>query len=236
VWSEAIGNTLMELGIPFETYFVDLWQLNSRDFYQWADPIAKRWGKDINVFSISHDDFFDYSKARFETLGCESPTALAMTFLFSKIPADSFIVVGDGALDHNGDLYNHLGREYAEHPDRGPRSVLFSGASVIYENWSRLEGRKGEFYFYRSTPGLVAATLRDPNFRVTYPTSNAKEVLHAAFPEIKRRPKSTNWNVDPGANFEVRRNIQLHSPKVEELKFWTRLHGTIVQPDTIFRG
>jgi hypothetical protein len=235
--SEVIATAMHQLGIPFELYFLDFWGLNRDVHEQWAKPLAAKWGKEVNVVSLNREFFLqEYATSTFAQLGCESPTYLGLTYLFSQIPADRFIVTGDGDLDRQGSLFSHIGQHVGQGPIESLGSIAFSANSVVYENWAAIHQRTGAFYFYRSTPGLVAAAISDPLFQASYPFSNTKKLVHAAFPEVQSRPKTTNWEGNMAENRLIRRWLEKHAQRLDGFGFWQRLAGTAVRPNSIFRS
>jgi hypothetical protein len=234
--SEVLAHGMKQLGIPFELYFLDFWGRNEALLNNWAKPGAAKLGKELRVVSLDKEEFLARAHEDFAITGCESPSYLGMLQLFDKIPADRYIVTGDGDLDRRGPLYSHLGGKYAVNKTAPGTPLSFSLSSVSHELWAQAKGRKGEFYFYRSTPGLVAATLTSPEFKAGYPYSYAKAVVHGAFPEVKARPKAKNWKgvMAMLENRELRRLIERQAARTEGQQFWRRLTGTVVNADDIF--
>lgn len=237
--SEVLLVTLQELGIPYELYFADFWGQNRSTFQSWVRPVARRYGKDVNVVSLERESFLETATADFMDFGVEAPTYLGLMQLFRAVPADRFLLVGDGDLARTGPLFRHIAAHSSERLSRQDRPMAFSTSSVVYENWAQKHGRSGEFYFYRSTPGLVTSMLLDPRFVTNFPHSETKHALYNAFPEVAPRAKTTNWD-SISAHFENRR-LRMHVEKAvrsrgEELAFWRRLSGTVAPLHSIFRA
>lgn len=234
--SEVLARGMRQLGIPFELYFVDFWGHNEVMLNAWAKPGAAKLGKELHVVSLEKGEFLSRAHEDFAVTGCESPSYLGLQQLFDKIPADQYILTGDGDLHRHGQLYSHLGRKYPLNQTIPGTALSFANSSVAHEIWATAKQRKGEFYFFRSTPGLVAAALSSPEFRASYPFSNPKAMVHNAFPEVAPRPKTKNWKGAAGlfANRRLRKRIEWRAEELESQQFWGRLIGTVVNGDDIF--
>lgn len=234
--SEVLAHAMRQMGIPFEMYFLDFWGHNKAMLDNWARPGASRLGKELHVVSLEKGEFLERAYQDFAITGCESPTYLGMAHLFDRIPSSQFIVTGDGDLHRHGPLYSHLGRKYPLNEAAPGTAVSFSTSSVAHDLWAQAKGRKGEFYFFRSTPGLVAAALTSPEFKAGYPFSNPKGMVHASFPEVRPRHKTKNWKGAMGilSNRSLRRRIEKRAARTEGQQFWRRLAGTVVNAGSIF--
>lgn len=203
--SEVIARALHRHGIPFELYFLDLWGLNRPHFDQWAGEFAREIGKNIKIFCLDREYFYEeHAPKTFLETGLALPTYLAITYLFDQIPEDQFIVVGEGDLSRFGSWLNQSkGNEISR------TSLPFSPRQIFYYLWNRTRERAGEFSFFSSTPGLIGAVVEDPLFHCAYPTSDTRALVHAAFPEIRERPRSTNWDGKAfKENFWVRNHLE----------------------------
>lgn len=235
--SEIIAVTLKQLSIPFEFYFLDNWGLNAQTYNHWVRPFAERMGKKTHVVRLDRSYFLEeYARMSFLELGCEYPTYLAMTYLFSQIPADQFIVVGDGDVERVGDLFSFIGKNHPVEPAQLGTHLPFASSSVAYRLWAEGRGRAGSYYFFSQTPELIASTLTDPKFMPHYPIGHTKNVIHAAFPEIQVRDKTTNWDgaAAQQENSLVRQTIRNFAKSQPELEFWKPATGTAVNVHNIF--
>lgn len=237
--SELIALTLAELGIPFDLYFLDIWGLNREAFAEWSAPFLRKIGKTVQTVRLERSTFYEeHSLQAFSDLGCELPTYLCLTYLFRQIPSNQFLMVGDGDLNRSGSLYSAIGREHPRAENERGLVLPFSVASVAYHLWARKYKRAGEFYFFRSTPELIAAAITDPAFQVVYPQSSTREVIYSAFPEIERRPKTTNWDSAAASreNSWIRNWIQQQAGQFSENGQWSPALGALVRVDGIFRN
>lgn len=234
--SEVLAHGMRKMGIPFEMYFLDFWGHNKAMLNTWAKPGAARLGKELHVVSLEKGEFLTRAHEDFAITGCESPSYLGMAQLFDRIPADQYILTGDGDLDRRGHLFSHLGYKYPVNGTVPGKPFSFSISSVAHELWAQAKGRKGDFYFFRSTPGLVAATLTSPQFTPSYPFSHTDAVVRGAFPELQARPKMKNWRGTLAMleNRNLRRRIEKRAARTEGQEFWRRLTGTVVNADDIF--
>lgn len=233
--SEVIAYNLKRMGIPFEMYFLDIFGVNAKIYEDYVKPFSRKLGKEVHVVHMSGDYFHgEYAQKVFNEFGFESPTYLAMTYLFEQLPAHQFIVTGDGDLDRVGDLYRYIGAQNPVPHGTPGVHIAYSSSSVLYHLWAQKNQRAGEYFFY-TAPKLIAATLTDRQFQTKYPLSFTKNLIHTAFPEIPMRPKTTNWD-DKGAakhNAFLRRTLRQHATRSFDFS-WQRLSGTAVQIDKIF--
>jgi hypothetical protein len=234
--SELIARLLHRLGLPFEMYFLDIWGLNSAAFLHWSKPFEQEIGKKVRIVKLAKPYFYEeHSLRMFEELGCEYPSYLALTYLFEKIPGDEFIVVGDGDLNRTGGIFDFIAESHPKEREGKTIPLPFASSSVAFWLWARKRQRKGDFYFFSSTPELIASTMEHPAFQFGYPHSETREVIYDSFPEIARRPKTTNWDGKAyRENKWVRTWLSRHAQKTPSLSFWKKGAGTIVDLDSLF--
>jgi hypothetical protein len=235
--SELIAFALHELGVPFRAYFLDLWGLNREAFENWAPPFLHRLGKKAEVVRVERARFYEEHSVRlFEELGVEYPTYLALPLLFDAIPENEFIVAGDGDLNRGGPLFEAIAAAHPA-PVDGALWIPFATSATAYWNWAEKRGRAGEYCFFSSTPGLIAATVTHPLFRTNYPFSDGRELILAEFPEIAPRPRTTNWDgLAYRENVWLRAWLERHGRKIPSLHAWRSSLGTIVRIDDLFIG
>lgn len=236
--SEVIALGMQELGIPFEMYFLDNWELNRSTYEQWIKPLASKLKQEVNVVTLERSYFREELALKaFRQMGVEYPTYLSMTHLFDSIPEDRFIVTGDGDLDRAGDMFRAIGNKSSVGTGTTGLYGPYATSSIAYHLWAGANKRRGQFYFFNSTPELLASVIQDPRFEIAYPEMRTKEVIHAAFPEIARRPKTSNWDTKFARqeNAEIRKLIREYASQHEELKNWRSEIGTSVRLDGIFK-
>jgi hypothetical protein len=214
--------------------------LSYRNFDVYLDyirPLEKKVGKATHIVRLE-ESFFkqDYAFRAFEELGCEYPTYLALTYLFSRIPFDQYIVTGDGDLDRDGSLFVKIALKHQATRPTNSISVPVASSSIAYRIWAQANKRRGEYYFFSSTPELIASVADDPSFRSRYPQNNAKDLLYRDFPQIARRPKTTNWeNGGDDENRKIRRALEIHAATKPGLAHYQAALGTRVCVDTIYK-
>lgn len=224
--SELVALGLRNAGIPFEPYFLDIWGLNTAQFLEWSRPAHPILGKKPKIISLDRAFFYEIHSLRlFEEFGCIQPTYLAMTYLFSRVPKTEFILVADGDLERTGQLDRKIWESHTGRTNE-VRAIPFSYGSIFYHLWAHREGRKGEFYFFRSTPGLLLAQLDLAIARPEFPLCEARDFIYESFPEIARRPKSTNWEGSQ-ENKWIRYWLESNVKK-EAARYWIPAIGGLV--------
>lgn len=235
--SEIIARTLKSLGIPFTAFFLNIWNINRESFDRWCGCLAE-FGAECVVIDLDKIHFYEnHALEVFREFGVESPTYLAMAYLFNQIPSDHFIISGDGDLHRTGSLFKLIAEKNLHFLNSSEMPMPFSAASVFNYLWAAKNKRAGEFCFFSSTPGIIAAMAAHPLFERKYPFSSTSHVLHAAFPEIKRRPKTTNW--DNGAYIEnvwIREWLRRHASEWPDFAFWRGEIGTVANVGRIFKS
>jgi hypothetical protein len=231
--SEALAYCLRELGIPFEAYFLDIWGVNGKVFRDRRAQFEREFGKPVTVVHLDRQRFYDgVSRPLFRKFGIDAPTYLAMTELFRAIPGDQFIVTGDGDLQRQGRAYEYWGKL---NPGAKADSLPFLPSSVFYYLWSKESGREGEFYFYRSTPGLVAAQVQHPDFVSAYPLAETNGVFAEAFPEVSAREKSNNWGRESyQENVWIREWLE-QDARERRIGYWRDDAGSVVNVSQLFK-
>lgn len=234
--SELIARSLAALAIPFELYFLDIWGINRPHFDHWSPALLKELGKEARIIKLSREHFYTEQIAKaFPLMGCEYPTYLALTYLFEQIPEDQFIVVGDGDLDRSAKLYREIGKRISPSIPLG-NHLPFSSSRVAYLLWARHHKRDGEFYFFGSTPELMASVAGSRDFELNFPHSSTRNMILRAFPEIADRPKTSNWDSEIAAreNAWARARVKRLAKDMDRLHFWQGGIGTVADLDRIF--
>ncbi len=227
--SQLIAVNLLRLGIPFELFFLNIWGLNQSDYQNRALPFAKKHNLKLHEIHLDRDFFYEeHSLKQFRLFGVEQPTYLAMSYLFSQVPKDHFIVVGDGDFQRSGPLFQAIAAR--ESATMHAFQLPFSCTSVYYYLWAHRNSRMGEYYFFSSTPELISATLNHPAYEYRYPFAETRGIIHHEFPKLPQIEKSTNWDTHL-ANKENRwiRNW-LRTSVIEdgELEGWQPARGCVV--------
>lgn len=222
--SEIVAVGLRERGVPFELYFLDFWGMNSETLKNLAAPAADRLGKKLNVVSIDKPIFDQFANERFLEFGCEGPTYLGLMYLMEQIPANRYIVVGDGDLDRRGSLIDKIGSMHSLSMAMTNRqmTVPFTWHSFVLEDWKHRRQKDGEMYFFRSTPELLASVVNDSRFSVNFPYADTRNLLRMSFPEVSTRQKTTNWDTirAEAENRYIRVELARLARSTPEFAFW----------------
>lgn len=231
--SELIARALAALGIPFELYFLDIWGLNLERFRQDSAGFLAELGKSARIVRLEKAEFYEnFSLPYFRRFACDQPTFLALCYLFDRIPKNEFIVAGDGDLHREGELFAKI----AAVGRPGERMIPFAYSSVFFYLWQERAARRGEFYFFSSTPELLAAAFQHPLYRAEFPRFCTREMIYAEFPEVARRQKTSNWDSEPARreNKWIRNWLYSQSPSISERRESSQPVGCLVNPDEIF--
>lgn len=233
--SDLIAMELRNRGIPFELYFLNLWGLNSSQLNSTRSK-ALRLGKELRVFEVAAIPFFKHAKRQFLSFGCESPTPLALAYLFEQIPSEYFIVAGEGGVDRSGGLFSHIGAENPLPKNEKGAYLPFSLGNIFYYLWAIKNGRPGEYYFFDSTPELVGSVLSDPLLNWNYPFCDCSKVILNAFPELDLSPVEKNWHSveAQNQNKEIRSALRRLAIGTDGFQFWHKLIGTSARVSDIF--
>ncbi len=229
--SEIIANTLREMGIPYICYFLDIWGVNLKEFEYNVKNLQVR--ENFEVVHLEKKIFYEqHSIPLFRATGCELPTYLAMAYLFNHIPQNQFIVVGDGDLNRGTDLHKSISKNHLGPIQKDVLKIPFSLGNIFYYLWAKKNKRDGEFYFFSSTPELLASVYLDP----LYEGSQTRLVIYSNFPEIKPRPKTSNWDSAQGSKESKWIRDWLIKNTENELRFknWKRSIGTMVDVSSLF--
>lgn len=236
IFSELIASQLHAKSIPFEMYFLDFWGQNRHILEKWAAPFAARLHQPLHVVPLDRDEFHQkYAPEVFLRFGIESPTPLALTYLFQKIPSKRFIVTGEGSLERAGPLFDHIGKEHPAPASRQGVYVPFSASIALFHRWAESNQRPGEYQFFSSRPELFASMFTETNVKISYPHVSMRALVHEAFPEIKPRPSQGNWDTTAGKEWNVLLRKSLEKSAKENFDFdWQKLIGACARVDDIF--
>ncbi|OFZ28625.1 MAG: hypothetical protein A2622_05915 [Bdellovibrionales bacterium RIFCSPHIGHO2_01_FULL_40_29] len=234
--SEIIARTLKENAIDFELFFLSNWGLNNSVLVDFVKPLAQELGAKLHIIDLEYDFFREqYVPESFFKYGCHFPTYIALTYLFSKIPKNYFIVVGEGDLEKKGVAYEKLYIKSNSLLCLDKNSIPIMINEIFYRIWAQDNQRKGQFYFYNSTPELVASMWTRSDYKKAFPFFGTKAAIANMYPELKPRVKSTNWEEDSQNNRKEILNYlwNLKSQRTE-FDFWDKHMGCFAVVDDIF--
>jgi hypothetical protein len=238
--SEAIAWELKRQKANFELFFLSNWLLNEPVFENYVQPLAETLEVPLHKVILDRDYFLqEYAPRCFQRYFCHYPTYIALTYLFSQIPGDFYIVVGEGDLDKKGKCYSMLTTNPSTNlPDQSSGSFIpIMLSEIFYRLWAQEQRRTGEFYFYSSTPELMAAMWQHPLFEKRFPYYSTKNVLMSLDYKMKVRKKSTNW--ENNAKLERANLVRiLHSQSAKDprFKYWHRAVGAFFNIESLFVG
>jgi hypothetical protein len=234
--SEIIARLLKKKSIYFELFFLSNWNLNDKVLVEFVQPLAHELNVKLHIIHLNHHFFKEqYVPESFFKYGCHFPTYIALTYLFSQIPENYFIVVGEGDLEKKGVAYEKL---YLKKSLAGPINQTFIPIminEIFYRLWSQENQRHGQFYFYNSTPELVASMWTNPHFKKNFPFYATKQALNEIYPEIKYRNKSTNWEDDLlNQRKDIINFLWTEKAQHPHFDFWDKHMGCFTSVDSIF--
>lgn len=234
--STLLAIEMKRMGIPFDAYFLNIWNINKEYLYRHGSKTLENLNVNLKTIELDRLFFYEtFSLESFKEFGIELPTPIALTYLFAQIPNNQFLLVADGDLHREGRMYEKIAAEY---PHPLPKEGFFlpeSASSIFFERWNQKHKRVGEFAFFRSTPELIASVLTDPLFTFNYPHSSTKEMIRFHYPSISPRPKFSNWLGNAyDENKMIRAWLKKNAENWPEFLSWKEGLGTICKYDEIF--
>jgi hypothetical protein len=201
--SEIIAREAAELGIPFELYFLDIWDINAKA-RQLAQRLAIEIGAKLNIVSLSKEEAFDtVLEKNYRNLQAEKPTYLCLPYLLEKIPFDTYIIGGEGDPQKSGVDYEPLANS-----DGTYNGIPISITEVYYRQWALINHRACEMYFYASTPLLLKSFFHHPLMVKKNNRIDTRELVNTLWPNLTFSYKTTNWEDSVESNYEVRMHMR----------------------------
>lgn len=200
--SEIIAREAAFLGLPFEIYFLDIWNLNSASRNK-AILLGKELNRYVNIITLTKEEAFDsVIPNNYKILQAEKPTYLCIPFLLDRIPKDTLIIGGEGDPQKSGPDYIELLANKPE--DYIPISIT----EVFYRQWAILNNRNCEMYFYSSTPELLMSYFYHPLLHKTSTGIYTRTLVDSIWPNLNFGYKTTNWEDDTNSNLEIRKFVR----------------------------
>lgn len=231
--SAALAQELQRREIPVEIYYLDLWVAPRDKFEREIKPFADNLGFSSQKISISRIFFRTKAVENFRKYGFEYPLLLALWELFSMIPSDQFIVLGDGHLDRQDSLSKFIAESRSSLSGEGNYVVMPSN-KIAHYLWAKENKREGEFYFYSSTPELIAATMQNECFESKDALSNSRGVLLSHYPELGLQQKENVWGKDWDENVFIRRWFGYLAGAELQMPFFEGSSGSLADLDQLF--
>lgn len=201
--SEIIAREAAAINIPFEIYFLNLWDTNAKSMEK-VVMLGNELGVKVNIVYLSKEDAYNnVLPNNYMSLQAEKPTYMCLPYLFSKIPETMYIVGGEGDPQKSGKDYE----PYTDEDGRYP-GLPISATEVFYRQWALENQRASEMYFYASTQELIKSYYYHPLLKNSDMCINTRELVDAVWPTLIFSYKTTNWEDNPNANYDVRMHVR----------------------------
>jgi len=197
--SEIIAREAATQGIPFELWFLDIWNINSRAL-KMSQDLAAELGTKLNVISLSKEEAFDsVLEKNYKNLQAEKPTYLCLPYLLERIPFNTYIIGGEGDPQKSGPDYESLANSNGSY-----NGIPISITEVYYRQWALTNHRACEMYFYASSPLLLRSYFHHPLMVKENKRIDTRVLVDTLWPDLIFNYKTTNWEDSLESNYEIR--------------------------------
>ena len=197
--SEIIARAAAGLNIPFELYFLDIWNINAEALKK-SQLLSKELRVPLNVITITKEEAFDsILEKNYKILQAEKPTYLCLPYLLEKIPSNTYIIGGEGDPQKSGPDY-----EILANPNGTYDGIPISITEVYYRQWALTNRRACEMYFYASSPLLLKSYFYHPLMVKQNKRIDTRLLVDTLWPNLIFNYKTTNWEDSIEANREIR--------------------------------
>lgn len=197
--SEIIARELKALEYPFELFFLNIVDLNTQAQIV-AESIADELHVPINIVRLDKNTLIsDVVPRMFNLLQAEKPTYLCLPYLFENIPEDFVILGGEGDPQKSGADY-----EVFANSDGKFDGIPISSTEIFYRQWALANNRMCNMYFYATTVELIKSYFYHPDLQNDNFSISTRELVDNAWPNLKFKEKTTNWENFPDANLKLR--------------------------------
>jgi hypothetical protein len=197
--SEIIARELKSLDYPFELFFLNIVNLNNRA-QSVAESIADELKVPINIVYLDKNTLIsDVVPRMFNLLQAEKPTYLCLPYLFENIPDEFVILGGEGDPQKSGIDY-----EVFATSDGKFDGIPISSTEIFYRQWALANNRMCNMYFYATTAELIKSYFYHPDLQNDNFSISTRELVDNAWPNLKFKEKTTNWETFPDANLKLR--------------------------------
>lgn len=196
--SEIIAREAKGIGIPFEIYFLDIWNVN-QEARKNVEQLSKQLSVPLNILSIGPHDLLVEVEKNLHILQAEKPTYLCLPYLLYQIPKDSVIVGGEGDPQKEGPDYEMLADADQKFP-----GIPISITEVYFKQWAKLNNRKCEMNFYSYTPELLMCYWNHPLLQNSNKVISTKSVIQSTWGNLLFQYKTTNWEKNHTLNYILR--------------------------------
>lgn len=231
--SEILFQSLLQLGIPFDVFFLSFWDRNLHWWEKNVQSLCQQHGITHHKISMSKASFYAHSKKYFFDFGIEAPNSLAMLYLADQVleqfGESYFPLAGMGGLDRRGSLYESI--ICAAPLEQRERPYLpFSSLHVLPYLWKQKYKKAGELAFFQRNFLLLAAALRSGNDVLTFPLLDLRSLYLREFPEVRDRDPSHNFDGPSGEreNHLFRKSLERLAHVTPGFSYWRKLSGCMV--------
>lgn len=235
--SEILFRSLLQLGIPFDVFFLSFWDRNSLWWETRVQSLCQQHGIAHYKIPMSKASFYAHSKKYFFDFGVEAPNSLAMLYLadhvLEQFGESYFPLAGMGGLDRRGSLYESI-LCAAPLEQRESPYVPFSSLHVLPYLWKQKYKKAGELAFFQSNFLLFASALRSGNDLLKFPLLDLRPLYLREFAEVNDREPSHNFDGPSGEreNYFFRKSLERLAHVTPGFSYWKKLSGCMVSLET----
>jgi len=200
--SEMIYRECKAQGIPCKAFFLRMWDLNNHDV-EILQSIVREFDDQLEIIDLNLKDFVAFTKDCFIQTLCSSTHYLTLPYLFTKIPTDYYIIVGEG--DFKKPTYRYEIKPL-------PGQVPYSWSEVSFRVWADINNINGEFYYWSSSLKLILATLHDNRYNYKDSENSTSNIETYWYPELKFTSKTNNWAKNPIYFKTIRSMVLVSAP------------------------
>lgn len=236
--SEILFQSLLQLKIPFEVFFLDYWGRNEKWWTGQVLPLCERHEIVHHRISMDKASFYIQSKKYFLEFGIEAPNSLAMLYLADTVDAQFgesyFPLAGMGSLDRRGSLYESI-LASAPLEQKTIPYIPFSSLHVLPYLWKQKKKKAGELAFFQSNFALLTSAVHGLKEELRFPLLDFRKLYLREFPEVKAREVSSNFEGQEGEkeNYLFRKSLERLAHLSPGYSYWRKLSGCMVSLDPI---
>jgi len=199
---EIIAIQAKKLGIDFELFFLHIQNINEY-MLPMVNTVSTALSVPINVITLPHADIIPFAEQSFLLTRVNKPTYLVLPYIFDKIPADRYIIIGEGDLDKSPNAYSHISNPANDY------GIPILNTEIAYYIHAQSKNIVGDYYFHSSTPELIKTMWDHPLLDKKFPVISTLPVLQSEWgAEITFTEKTSNWDTIEGRVYNT--NIRMH--------------------------
>jgi hypothetical protein len=228
--SELIANSLYNLKIPCEYFFLHIQNIND-DMLEGAKLISQNHNTKLNVFKITVDNIFDYIIDEiFQICPVMFPGYVVGAILTKFIPKEFYVIMGEGDIEKNNvnkylTIYNNSVKDF----DNQYIYIPLHLSEILYNQCLTHYNKQGEGNFYSRNFNTWYHILKDSrlrtNFKFFYDPKSS-----IIFPDYHHQSvyKKKTDNFVFGNNADVAIKIMSHLKKTASVN-WSPYIGTTLR-------